>query len=202
MPRYTIGVDFGTESVRAVLVDVADGRIVTTSTYAYPHGAIARALPGIEQLLPPDWALQHPGDWIEGLTLLLRAMAAAAPPEDIIGIGVDFTSCTVMPANADGAPLCFLPEFEHEPNAWPKLWKHHAAQPYADKINATAAIPGGAFLGLYGGLTSSEWLWAKAWQVLAEAPGVAKAAARWIEGGDWIIWQLTGQEVRSSWQAG
>ena len=202
MPRYTIGVDFGTESVRAVLVDVADGRIVTTSTYAYPHGAIDRALPGIEQLLPPDWALQHPGDWIEGLTLLLRAMAAAAPPEDIIGIGVDFTSCTVMPANADGAPLCFLPEFEHEPNAWPKLWKHHAAQPYADKINATAAIPGGAFLGLYGGLTSSEWSWAKAWQVLAEAPHVAAAADRWIEGGDWIVWQLTGQETRSACQAG
>jgi L-ribulokinase len=200
--RYTIGVDFGTESVRAVLVDVADGRVADTATYTYPHGVIDRVLPETEARLPPDWALQHPGDWIEALETLLRTLAAAAPAETIIGIGVDFTSCTVMPTTAQGAPLCLLPEFAKDPNAWPKLWKHHAAQPYADRINATAGRPGGEFLRWYGGRTSSEWSWAKAWQVLAEAPRVADAAARWIEGGDWIIWELVGAEVRSACQAG
>lgn len=202
MARYTIGVDFGTESVRAVLAGVADGRVVATSSHAYPHGVIDRTLPGVEQRLPPDWALQHPGDWAEGLEVVLRAMAAVAPAEAIIGIGVDFTSCTVMPAAADGTPLCVLPEFAREPHAWPKLWKHHAAQPYADRINATGGSTGGEYLSLYGGLTSSEWAWAKAWQVLAEAPEIAAAADRWIEGGDWIVWQLTGCEARSACQAG
>ncbi|MDR7485303.1 MAG: ribulokinase [Armatimonadota bacterium] len=200
--RYTIGVDFGTESVRAVLVDTADGRIAGTATYAYPHGVIDRALPDTEERLPPDWALQHPGDWIEAMETLLRTLAAGAPAEAIIGIGVDCTSCTVMPTTARGAPLCLLPEFAKNPNAWPKLWKHHAAQPYADRINATAGRPGAEFLQWYGGRTSSEWSWAKAWQVLAEAPQVAAAAARWIEGGDWIVWQLVGEEVRSACQAG
>jgi L-ribulokinase len=202
MPRFTIGVDYGTESARAVLVDVADGHIVATSTYTYPHGVIDRSLPDGERRLAPDWALQHPADWVEGLGLLLRAMAKAALPEEIVGIGVDFTSCTVLPASADGTPLCLQREFKGEPHAWPKLWKHHAAQAYADRINATAGAAGAEFLGLYGGLTSSEWLWAKAWQVLAEAPPVARAAFRWIEGGDWIVWQLTGHEVRSACQAG
>jgi L-ribulokinase len=202
MRRFAIGVDFGTESARGVLVDVGDGRIVTTATYAYPHGVIDRALPGADAPLPPDWALQHPGDWLEGLRVLLRAMAAAAPADAIIGIGIDFTSCTVMPTTADGTPLCLLSDYRAEPHAWPKLWKHHAAQPYADKINTTAGTPEGAFLELYGGRTSSEWSWAKAWQVAAEAPHVARAAGRWIEGGDWIVWQLIGEEVRSACQAG
>jgi L-ribulokinase len=202
MPRYTIGIDFGTETVRAVLVDVSDGRVAATATYGYPHGVIDRTLPGIGRRLPPDWALQHPGDWIEGLGLVLRAVVQKAAPEDIIGIGVDFTSCTVMPAAADGTPLCLLEEFREEPHAWPKLWKHHAAQPYATRINAAAGRSGGEFLQWYGGLTSSEWLWAKAWQVAAEAPAVARSAGRWIEGGDWIVWQLTGRETRSACQAG
>jgi L-ribulokinase len=202
MARFSVGLDFGTESARAVLVDVADGRVVATATHAYPHGVIDRALPDGGRELPPDWALQHPGDWVEGLAMLLRHMAAAVPPEDIVGIGVDFTSCTVMPVDANGTPLCLLQEFTREPHAWPKLWKHHAAQPYADRINATAGSPGGEFLRFYGGLTSSEWTWAKAWQMLEESPRIAQAAARWIEGGDWIIWQLVGEEVRSACQAG
>ncbi len=201
MNRYTIGIDFGTESARAVLVGTSDGRLAATSTFAYPHGVIDRALPAGERL-PPDWALQHPGDWVLALETLLCAMAAAAPPDAIAGIGIDFTSCTVLPATADGTPLCLLEEHRCEPHAWPKLWKHHAAQPYADRINAAAGSPGGEFLQLYGGKTSSEWSWAKGWQFLAEAPHLAMAADRWIEGGDWIVWQLVGREARSACQAG
>jgi L-ribulokinase len=202
MGTYAIGIDFGTESARAVLVRTTDGALAATATAAYPHGVIDRALPGESWPLPADWALQHPDDWVGVLEGLLRQMAAAAPADAIAGIGVDFTSCTVLPTTADGVPLCTLPEYRRAPHAWPKLWKHHAAQPYADRINAAADRPGAEFLRWYGGKTSSEWLWAKGWQVLAEAPEVMRAAARWIEGGDWIVWQLTGREVRSACQAG
>lgn len=202
MSRYTIGLDFGTESARAVLVDVADGRIVATSTYTYQHGVIDRSLPGIDHRLPPDWALQHPGDWVEGLGLLLRAMAGAVPSEEVIGIGVDFTSSTVLPALADGTPLCFLREFAAEPHAWPKLWKHHAAQPEANRINATAREMNQAWLERYGGKISSEWFFSKTLQILDEAPEIYHAADRLIEGGDWVVWQLTGVETRNSCAAG
>lgn len=202
MPKHTIGVDFGTESARAVLVDVGSGRVAATATTPFPHGVIDRTLPGQVDALPPDWALQHPGDWVEVLEQLLRTMTQHTHATDIIGLGIDFTSCTVLPATAEGTPLCLLPDFARDRHAWPKLWKHHAAQPYADRINAARTQDGGAFLEFYGGKTSSEWLWAKGWQVLAESPAVARAMARWIEGGDWIIWQLTGTETRSVCQAG
>jgi len=202
MARHTIGIDFGTESARAVLVDVATGAVVATATHPYAHGVIDRTLPGRAERLPPDWALQDPADWLDAAAVLLSEIARHGRADEIIGIGVDFTSCTVLPATADGVPLCTVSEFTTVPHAWPMLWKHHAAQPYADRINAARGRAGGEFLDLYGGKTSSEWLWAKGWQVLAEAPRVMEAAARWIEGGDWIVWQLTGSEVRSACQAG
>jgi L-ribulokinase len=203
MSRHAVGIDFGTESARAVLVDAADGRVLRTAAAPYKHGVLDRTLPGHTERLPADWALQHPADWLEAAETLLRAVAGAGSPELIAAIGVDFTSCTVLPTDAGGTPLCLVPEFRCEPHAWPKLWKHHAAQPYADRINARALEPGGEFLRLYGGKTSSEWMWAKGWQLLAEAPEtVSRAAARWIEGGDWLVWQLVGTEVRSACQAG
>src|SRR2546426_11811596 len=202
MSKHTVGIDFGTESARAVLVDVTSGRVAATATVPFPHGVIDGNLPGQTEHLPPDWALQHPEDWLHALEHLLRSMAQRTNSTDIIGIGVDFTSCTVLPTTAEGTPLCLLPDFAQHPHAWPKLWKHRAAKPYADRINAASTRAGGTFLEFYGGKTSSEWLWAKGWQVLAESPAVATAMARWIEGGDWIVWQLTGAEVRSAGQAG
>jgi L-ribulokinase len=205
MTRCAIGLDFGTESARAVLADTATGRVLAAAVHPYAHGVLDRSLPGTDARLPPDWALQHPADWTAAAEALLAAMAraAGAAAADVAGIGIDFTSCTVLPATAGGVPLCLVGDFAGEPHAWPKLWKHHAAQPYADRINAAAGESGGEFLALYGGKTSSEWMWAKGWQVLAEAPAaVWRAAARWIEGGDWLVWQLTGAEVRSRGQAG
>jgi len=124
-------------------------------------------------------------------------------PADIIGVGIDFTACTMLPTKADGTPLCFLPEWRDTPHAWVKLWKHHAAQPEANKLNAIAREAGfGAILDRYGGKISSEWFFPKAWQILDEAPSVYAAADRMLEATDWVVWQLTGVETRNSCTAG
>lgn len=200
----SLGLDFGTESARAVVVDVSSGEELATAVVQYPHGVITEALPQSNIPLGHEWALQHPGDWVQALEQMvpqaLRAAEVAA--EQVVGIGVDFTSCTVLPTTADGTPLCLTEAFSSHPHAWPKLWKHHAAQPEADDINRVAAERGEAFLGRYGGKISSEWLFPKTLQLLREAPHVYQAAARIIEGGDWIVWYLTGEEKRSACQAG
>jgi L-ribulokinase len=123
-------------------------------------------------------------------------------PADVIGLGIDFTACTMMPVKSDGTPLCFLPKWRDNPHAWVKLWKHHAAQPEANKLNETAEKLGYSFLNRYGGKISSEWFFPKAWQILDEAPDVYAAADRLIEGADWVVWQLSGVETRNSCTAG
>ncbi|HIS69218.1 MAG TPA: ribulokinase [Candidatus Gallacutalibacter stercoravium] len=203
MGRYAIGLDYGTLSGRAVLIDVATGEELASSVYEYPHGVMDEALPNGAKL-PPDWALQHPSDYIGVLANTIPAVLkeSGVNPCDVIGVGADFTACTVLPVKADGTPLCFLPEFEGEPNAYVKLWKHHAAQDKATRLNEIAASRGEKWLGNYGGKISSEWAIPKLWQVLDEAPQVYAAADRWIEAADWIIWQLTGVETRNSCTAG
>ncbi|WP_214322153.1 ribulokinase [Nonomuraea sediminis] len=197
-----VGVDFGTLSGRAVVVSVHDGTEVGSAVHEYAHGVIDTALPGTDVRLGPDWALQSPQDWIDVLRLAVpRALeAAGVAPEQVIGIGTDFTACTVLPVTADGTPLCF--ETPSLPHAWPKLWKHHAAQSHADRINALAAARAEPWLPRYGGKISSEWEFAKALQVLEEDPGVYGRAERWIEAADWIVWQLTGVETRNACTAG
>jgi L-ribulokinase len=204
MARYALGLDFGTESARALLVDIADGHEAGTAAAMYPDGVIDERLPGSGVTLGADWALQNARDYLSVLDALLPRVLreANAAPGDVVGIGVDFTSCTVVPTCADGTPLSELPEYGAEPHAWVKLWKHHAAQPEAERINQLAAERNEAFLARYGGRTSSEWLLAKAWQILDEAPHVYAAAERLIEAGDWLVWQLTGRERRSACQAG
>src|SRR5450759_6542 len=166
--KYAIGVDFGTESGRAVLVDVTDGREIATAVHQYANGVIDERLPGTDIRLEPDWALQDPNDYIEGFRQTIPAVLkeSGADPADVVGLGIDFTACTMLPTKADGTPLCFLPEWRNKPNAWIKLWKHHAAQPEANKINETARRLGSSFLSRYGGKISSEWFFAKAWQIL------------------------------------
>ncbi|MGD0610416.1 MAG: ribulokinase [Anaerolineales bacterium] len=204
--RYAIGVDYGTESGRAVLVDVADGREVATAVYPYSHGVIDQVLPveGKPVRLEPDWALQDPEDYIRTLKRTIPAVMrqSGIGPTDVIGIGIDFTACTMLPVLADGSPLCELPEYRRNPHAWVKLWKHHAAQPEADQINATARRMGEAWLDRYGGKISSEWFFSKTLQILDEAPEIYQAADRLIEAADWVVWQLTGVETRNSCTAG
>lgn len=201
--RYVIGVDFGTLSARALVVRVRDGAEAGTAVAEYPHGVIDRELPGGGEL-PPDWALQVPGDYLDALRHAVPAAlrAARVSAADVIGIGTDFTACTVLPVLADGTPLCELPEYRGRPHAYVKLWKHHAAQPHADRINEAARKRGESWLARYGGTISSEWEFAKALQLLEEDPEIYHRMDRWAEAADWIIWQLTGNYVRNACTAG
>ncbi len=199
-----VGVDFGTLSGRAVVVRVRDGAELGSSDSVYRHGVITAHLPGSADPLEPETALQHPEDYREVLrTAVPEALrAAGVAPERVVGVGTDFTACTVLPVTADGTPLCELPDLARRPHAWPKLWRHHAAQPEADEINALAAERGEKWLARYGGKISSEWEFAKALQVLRDDPGVYERADRWIEAADWIVWQLCGHETRNVATAG
>ncbi|WP_089155918.1 ribulokinase [Micromonospora sp. NBS 11-29] len=202
--RYVVGVDFGTLSGRALVVRVRDGAELGTAVHEYRHGVIEAALPGGGPALPPDWALQDPDDYREVLRQAVPAALAAAgvDPARVVGIGIDFTACTVLPTLADGTPLCELPELRHRPHAWVKLWKHHAAQPHADRINALAHERGEPWIGRYGGKISAEWQFAKGLQILNEDPEVYRRAERFIEAADWIVWELCGVETRNACTAG
>ncbi len=204
MARYAIGVDFGTESGRAVLVDCADGRECGTRIYEYANGVIDERLPESGVALEPDWALQDPADYVRTFQQTIPPLLAdtGIEPSEVVGVGIDFTACTMLPTLADGTPLCELPELRAEPHAWVKLWKHHAAQPEADRINEVAAELGEAWLPRYGGKISSEWFFAKALQILDEAPELYARAGRLIEAADWVVWRLTGRETRNNCTAG
>ncbi|MFO7635231.1 MAG: ribulokinase [Caldilinea sp.] len=202
--KYVIGIDYGTESGRALLVEVATGKEVATAVHPYANGVIDEKLPGTNIRLEPDWALQDPADYVEVLKHAVPAVLkeSGVAPADVIGISTDFTACTILPTKRDGTPLCFLPDYRNRPHAWVKLWKHHAAQPEANKLNEIAAREGYAFLPRYGGKISSEWFVPKAWQIVDEDPEIYEAADRIIEAADWIIWQMTGMEKRNLTTAG
>lgn len=203
MNKYVIGVDFGTLSGRSVLVDVENGNEIASDALDYPHGVMDSELPDGTKL-DVDWALQHPDDYIGVLKKTIPSIIrkSGVSPDNIIGLGIDFTACTVLPVKSDGTPLCLLPDFAGEPNSWVKLWKHHAAQPEANRLNDIARSQGQAFLKRYGGKISSEWLVPKVWQTLNEAQHVYHSADRFIEAADWVIWKLTGNEKRNTCTAG
>ena len=203
MAKYAIGLDYGTLSGRALLIDVKTGEEMAVSVLDYPHAVMDEVLPSGKKL-GRDWALQHPQDYIDVLTTTIPDVIqkSGVNPSDIVGIGVDFTACTVLPVKKDGTPLCFLPQYADEPHAYVKLWKHHAAQDYATKLNEIADARGEEWLGNYGGKVSSEWAIPKVWQVLDEAPEIYEDADRFIEAADWITWQMCGKEIRNSCCAG
>ncbi len=200
---FTLGIDFGTLSGRALLVDTRDGREVATAVYDYPHAVIDDKLPS-GKTLPPDWALQHPQDYIDVLLHTVPAVMkeSGVSADDVIGIGIDFTASSPLPVKADGTPLSALSAYTDEPHAYVKLWKHHAAQPQADQINETARQMGETWLQRYGGKISSEWFFSKLLQILQEAPEVYHEMDRFIEAADWVIWQMTGEETRNNCTAG
>ena len=200
---YTIGIDFGTLSGRAVLVDARDGTEIAEAVFDYPHAVMDSQLPSGKKL-PPDWALQHPQDYLDvfahTVPAVLRQSGIAA--REVKGIAIDFTASSPMPTRADGTPLCFIDALKDEPHAYIKLWKHHAAQPQADQINATARTLGETWLPRYGGKISSEWFFSKLLQILQERPDMYAQTDKFIEAADWVIWQLTEVETRNACTAG
>ncbi len=203
MPKYTIGVDFGTLSARALVAEIGTGRELASATMNYAHAVMDEQLPDGTRLMP-DWALQHPQDYLDCLAYTIpEAMRrAGVDAKDVIGVGVDFTACTMVAMDKSGTPLCLKDEFASDPHAWVKLWKHHSAQDEANKMTALAEQRGEKFLARYGGKVSSEWMFPKIWQLLDEAPHIYEATDKFIEAGDWVVYQLTGQEARSSSLAG
>ncbi|MFO0918432.1 MAG: ribulokinase [Planctomycetaceae bacterium] len=203
----SLGLDFGTESVRALLVDL-QGRERGVAVSKYAHGQITETLPGMGEKLPPDFALQHPGDWIDSAAEATRQALAQLKGEaaDVLGIGVDFTSCTMLPALADGTALCLSGNWGANKFAWPKLWKHHGAKAQTDRINALARERKEPWLARYGGIIGLEWFFPKMLETLECAPEVYEATQVWLEAGDWFVWQLVGGPAeslpRSTCQAG
>lgn len=197
--KYTIGIDYGTESGRVLLVDVSSGEEVATHVTPYRHGVLDKKLPN-GLLLKTDWALQHPQDYLEVLYQSVPEVlqAAQVEKEDIIGIGIDFTASTILPLDKEGFPLCFDKKWESNPHSWVKLWKHHAAQNEADEITEHAIKREESFLDLYGGKISSEWVFPKILQIVKEAPDIFEATDLFMEACDWLIYQLTQNLLRSS----
>lgn len=201
---YVIGIDYGTLSGRAVVVRVSDGAELGSAVLDYPHAVMDTTLAATGEKLPPDWALQVPADYVAVLKSAVPAavMNAGIDPARVIGIGTDFTACTMVPVLADGTPLNELPEYADRPHAYVKLWKHHSAQPHADRINDLAEKRGETWLPRYGGMISSEWEFAKGLQLFEEDPELYNRMDHWVEAADWIVWQLTGTYVRNACTAG
>lgn len=205
--KVALGLDFGTESVRALVVDLA-GRQCGSAVAKYRHGQITDRLPTGGRKLPPAFALQHPQDWLDSSAKAVRKAVrqAGTSAAAIVGIGVDFTSCTMLPAQRDGTPLCLVDRFARQKYAWPKLWKHHGAVRQTERINAVARRRRERWLQRYGGVIGLEWFFPKILETLTEAPEVYQATDVWLEAGDWYVWQLVGgpadQLPRSTCQAG
>ena len=202
--KYTLGVDFGTQSGRAVLVELDTGREIAHVVVAYADGVIDEELPGNGCRLGIDWALQNPDDYLEVMSKAIPGVLskAGADARDVIGVGIDFTSCTMLPVSSDGRALCQIPAYRGNPHAWVKLWKHHAAQVEANRMTEIATDSRERFLDFYGGKISSEWLLPKIWQILMESPEIYEAADSFMEAGDWVVMQLVGKTVRGSCAAG
>ena len=206
-PNYTLGLDFGTLSVRALIVDARDGRTVAEAVSEYTHGVMDSALPDGTPL-PPRYALQHPQDYLDSMTAAIREALAAAhtaegiTPADMAALGVDFTACTMLPVDSTGTPLCLDPAFAADPHAYVKLWKHHGATCEADEINALAAARGESWLPSYGGTVSCEWMLPKILETLRKAPAVFEATHRFTEAADWVSCMLTGSETHAAAFAG
>lgn len=203
MKKYTIGIDFGTLSGRCVVVDCENGRELAEAVCEYPHGVMDTQLPSGKKL-PAHYALQHPADYLQALKIAVpeAVKKAGIALEEVAGIGIDFTACTILPVDTQGTPLCLHPEYEDEPHAYVKLWKHHAAQPEADEINALAEEREEKWLANYGGKLSSEWMLPKALEILRQAPKVYTDTARFMEAADWVVSVLVGEEILSNSFAG
>jgi L-ribulokinase len=195
--RYTIGLDYGTNSVRALIVDTADGREVGNAVWNYEHGK-----DGVILSRDPNLARQNPADYVKGTEVAIRRALAAAretvkgfSAAQVVGIGVDTTGSTPMPVDANGQPLAFEKRFAKNPAAMAWLWKDHTGVAEAGEITALGRKIRPQYLAKCGGTYSSEWFFSKILHCLRTSPEVFKAAHRWVEIADWIPAMLTGTEA-------
>lgn len=192
--KYTLGLDLGTNSVRALIVNVATGQEIATNVWDYTRGEAGVILDPRD----PHLARQHPADYVDGLqacvkqTLKEAAAHEGFSPEDVIGIGVDTTGSTPLPVDEAGEPLAFREQFQGDPNALAWLWKDHTGHAEAAEITDTASRMRPHYLAKCGGKYSSEWLWSKVLHCLRVAPEVFDAAYTWVEMADWVPALLTG----------
>lgn len=202
--KYTIGVDYGTLSGRAVVVRVSDGKEMASAVFDYPNAVMDEKLNATGRVLAPDWALQDANDYVEVLKHAVpeAIRLAAIDANDVVGIATDFTACTILPVLEDSTPLSNLDEFRDRPHAYVKLWKHHAAQPHADRINQLGRDRNESWMPRYGGQISSEWELAKGLQLFEEDREIYDRMYKFVEAADWIIWQLCGKYVRNACTAG
>ena len=201
MGKYVIGLDYGTLSARALLIDISTGQELAESEFVYPHGVMGQDdFPGIGR----EAALQDPRDYLDALSFTLHAVLenAGVSPEHVLGLGIDFTAATILAVDSHGTPLCFQEKYRANPHAYAKLWKHHGAQQEANEMTAVALERNEPWLDSFGGKVSSEWSFPKIWETLRKAPEVYADAARFIEAADWLAWMITGQETRNSCCAG
>lgn len=197
MKKYSIGIDFGTLSARALIADVKNGAVLEhTASFDYPHSVMSELC---GKALPEGYALQHPSDYTDALCATIPAIIRdnGVSPEQIVGIGIDFTACTVLPVDSDGTPLCHRKEFADEPHAYAKLWKHTGAHKYSARIESIAASYGD-MLKISGGILSSEFMIPKIYETFVEARNVYDRAARFVNAGDYIASLLTASEVHST----
>lgn len=202
---HVIGIDFGTLSARAVIASIEDGTVVSDAVADYPHGVMAQRLDVADgRDLPPDFALQEPADYLDALRRSVRGALAGSDvdPQDIVGIGLDATSASVLVTDSRGTPLCETPGFRTNPHAYLKLWKHHGGSRQAERIVAAARERREGWLERYGGTLSAEMLLPKALETLEEAPEVYRAASEIVDAADWLTWQLTGHLVYAAGDSG
>lgn len=201
--KYTIGLDYGTLSARAVLVSVQSGEVAAESIFSYSHGILS-AVPGMEEELPADFAIQEIDDYVEAMYHTIREVVvkSGCKAEDVIGIGIDATSSTFLPLSESGGPLCKTERFHKNPHAWLKLWKHHGAQEEADRITALAKERGEKFMMRCGGKVNVEWMLPKLMEIAGKAPDVYEASDNFMEVSDYLVYLLTGEVTRCMCHAG
>lgn len=203
MGRILIGVDFGSSEARVSAVDIKTGQMIGIATCPYQSGVMDKILPNAK-LLPPNFALNDPSDWMNAMSCATRklVMDTGIPQSEIISLGISFTSCCCLPVDDGGMPLCQKPDFAENVHAWPKHWRHIASLPQAKRLTEIATDRGEPFLEYCGGRIGPEWLWPKLLETIEQSPELVPHIAYYLEIGDWIAWQLTGNQARNQCSAG
>ncbi|MBE6592078.1 MAG: ribulokinase [Ruminococcaceae bacterium] len=200
--RYTVGMDFGTLSVRSVLMDADSGEEIAYEEYSYPHGVMDHCLSDGTPV-KADAAYQDPADYLLGFDTVKRVISSSGvKPDEIVSICIDFTTCTILPVDEGFKPLCFDPAFSSVPHSYVKLWKHHGAQSYAESITSIAEERKEPWLDIYGGKVSAEWALPKIVETFFESREVYDATYRFTEAADWLSYVLTGEESHAVCFAG